>query len=196
MKIKNLVLISLIIALGTLFILFLIAIFVPDSTLNKVSSWFGGSNTTTQSDSSKVPDVTTDNNSVPEDVSTKPTETPTQPTTSTPTTTPTTPSTPTAPTEPAKCGGLTPCYGLATMASHSTPSSCWSYQTSGGTSVVYNMTSFNGVHSDGPKSEILAGCGGAINWAGVPNNGKHNASKNNSQSTFLQFKVGYYDASA
>lgn len=201
MKIRHIVLISLIVTFSISLIILLVGLFVPSSALDTVSKWFGdgASISTTIGPGGSVTTITGGGLSPSGSATTSPggSSTPTDtvsPTGGSQTQVPS-PTATTTPT-PVKCSGKTPCYGPSTMAAHVSASSCWSYQTASGVSVIYNMTSFNSVHSDGPKSEILAGCGGAINWASVPSNGKHTAAKSNTQSIFLQFKVGYYDASA
>lgn len=96
---------------------------------------------------------------------------------------------------PVYCGGLLPCYGPTTLALHATTNDCWSYQTSGASSVLYNMTGFAPRHSGGTTTILTtANCGKAINWAGAPSNGKHTAAKSNTQATLNGYRVGYYDA--
>lgn len=189
MKIKNIVLISLIVSLSLMLLILVLGSMLPTSTLDNMSSWLN------KTESSLADNNNTTDNPNSNTVDPAATVTPTP----TPTTKPSvtqTPAATAAPTStPAYCSGKTPCYGRSSLASHATTGSCWSYQTAGGTSVIYNMTTFNTAHSDGPKSQILAGCGTAINWGGVPSNGKHTAAKSNTQATFTQYKVGYYDAS-
>lgn len=189
MKIRHIVLICLIISFSAMLIILIAGLLIPESTLNSMSNWLANktelisnNSTNTINSNTVVPSNTTNTNTTP-----TPTPTPANNTTPQNNTTP-----PAAP----KCNGNTPCYGPSTMAAHSASGDCWSYQTYGGTSVIYNMTAFNDVHSAGPKEQILAGCGKAIDWSSVPSNSKHSAAQSNSQRIFLQFKVGYYDASA
>lgn len=155
-------------------IILILGLLVPSSTLDSLSGLLSDKNKVVSNTTSNIASANSTNTPAPTN------------TTNANTVTPATP----------KCSGNSPCYGPSTMAAHSSSSDCWSYQTSGGVSIIYNMTAFNDVHSDGPKAEILAGCGKAIDWSSVPSNSKHSAAQSNSQRIFLQFKVGYYDSSA
>jgi hypothetical protein len=99
----------------------------------------------------------------------------------------------------------TPCYGPTTMATHATAGACWNYWTNTTGTIltkVYNIASFNSVHS-GKGSVTLnttALCGNKpLNWSlpGYPSNSKHNSViQNNSQGTLNGYAVGYYDANS
>jgi hypothetical protein len=63
---------------------------------------------------------------------------------------------------------------------------------------MYNLSSFGSRHSGGSSTVVNSTtCGKNLTTAlnGAPSNSKHNAAKNNTQSTLLQYKNGYYDSS-
>ncbi len=136
-----------------------------------------------------------------------PTATPRPGTTPTPTPIPTVTPRPTvtpAPTPiptpaPSYCGGLSPCYGVSTLAAHATSGNCWGYNIN----VMYNLTGFAPNHPNGPGN-VTSGttCGkniaSVLSGGTASGGGAHNhtsGTKNNTNSLFLQYKVGYYDPS-
>lgn len=111
----------------------------------------------------------------------------------------------------AYCGGLTPCYGPNDLAIHNTTTDCWAYNTSGTSSSVYNITTFNsGYHRNGkPGTNLLPSattasvlCGNkniqtflsGTSLTGVGSHNHQSATKQNSNTTLTSYRVGYYDA--
>ena len=109
------------------------------------------------------------------------------------------------------CSGQTPCYGPNDLNAHKTVSDCWAYNTSGASSSVYNITSFNsGYHQNGkPGTNLLPGsttanalCGNVnlqsfLSGTSLTGVGSHNhqtATKQNNNTTLSSYRVGYYDA--
>ncbi len=111
----------------------------------------------------------------------------------------------------AYCSGQTPCYGPNDLNAHASLADCWAYNTSGASSSVYNITTFNsGYHRNGkPGTNLLpsattasALCGNknlqsylaGTSLSGVGNHNHQSATKQNNNNTLSSYRVGYYDA--
>ena len=109
------------------------------------------------------------------------------------------------------CSGQSPCYGPNDLNAHRTTADCWAYNTSGTSSSVYNITSFNsGYHQSGkpgtnllPSSATASALCGNVNLqsflsgsslTGVGSHNHQTATKQNNNTTLSSYRVGYYDA--